>query len=511
ALIELIDSANRKIDAHFYQVNNMDIINAFVRAARRIGAHNIRFITEDKYYNQSNYKQAYGALENAGIKVYTDKMGDGIDRGQSHNKFAVVDDRYVWMGSYNITSNCTFKNPNNGVKLDSREMAQIFTREFKQMYEEGKFSIKKSAYDTPFVRVGDAQIKAMFSPQEAVKEAIVNEINQARQSIYFCIFTFTDELIVNAIINKARQGVKVYGVLDAFQAKSQYSSYHDFEKNQMSNLNIKKDLVSGLLHHKFLVVDPESSNATVITGSKNWTAAADKVNDESTLIIKSKSIAQKYYHEVGKQFGDGFDKTISSGAQVVKYDGPVVLITEVAFKNSSLEGDWIELYVVDDKNSGFGFDISGWSLFDDETFKTFRQGTKVKTGEFITISQGMWSDSTSAGFDGELKVYVESLSLATTDEQVMLKNKEGKIIDAVAWANNNNRWSPGEKEDMLKVFSDGAWSGFSEDSCFNSEEVHDGYSIKRRYNQQGFGRPQFIDTDSSGDWIVSDNPTPGKL
>ena len=63
----------------------------------------------------------------------------------------------------------------------------------------------------------------------------------------------------------------------------------------------KDDMPDGgdLLHHKFIVIDAgkPDSDPIVITGSHNWTSAADDNNDENTLIIHSSEIASKYLSE----------------------------------------------------------------------------------------------------------------------------------------------------------------------------------------------------------------------
>jgi phosphatidylserine/phosphatidylglycerophosphate/cardiolipin synthase-like enzyme len=48
-----------------------------------------------------------------------------------------------------------------------------------------------------------------------------------------------------------------------------------------------------LLHHKFAVIDRQ----TVITGSQNWSAAANHTNDEVVLVIENPQIAAHFDRE----------------------------------------------------------------------------------------------------------------------------------------------------------------------------------------------------------------------
>ena len=53
---------------------------------------------------------------------------------------------------------------------------------------------------------------------------------------------------------------------------------------------------SGLMHHKFAVID----NKTVITGSFNWSPSAAHTNDETLLVINSPQLAQHFTREMDR-------------------------------------------------------------------------------------------------------------------------------------------------------------------------------------------------------------------
>ncbi len=58
---------------------------------------------------------------------------------------------------------------------------------------------------------------------------------------------------------------------------------------------------SDKLHHKCAVIDGE----LVITGSHNWSAAANHENDENTLFIHDASIANQYEQEFQARVAEG--------------------------------------------------------------------------------------------------------------------------------------------------------------------------------------------------------------
>ena len=74
----------------------------------------------------------------AGIRVVTDADRSGL----MHNKFLVVDGRYVWTGSFNTTDNGAYKNNNNAIWIDSPELAANFTTEFTEMFIAEQFGVR---------------------------------------------------------------------------------------------------------------------------------------------------------------------------------------------------------------------------------------------------------------------------------------------------------------------------------------------------------------------------------
>lgn len=61
-----------------------------------------------------------------------------------------------------------------------------------------------------------------------------------------------------------------------------------------------------VFHHKYMITDSEegSENAMLVTGSHNWSASAESVNDENTLIIQNLNLANQYYQEFTQRFND---------------------------------------------------------------------------------------------------------------------------------------------------------------------------------------------------------------
>lgn len=75
--------------------------------------------------------------------------------------------------------------------------------------------------------------------------------------------------------------------MDKAQASGSYAKGNFLSGN---GIPVKYSIGDGLMHNKFAVID----TLIVITGSFNWTAAAQKKNAENLLVIKSPELAKLY-------------------------------------------------------------------------------------------------------------------------------------------------------------------------------------------------------------------------
>ena len=126
-----------------------------------------------------------------------------------------------------------------------------------------------------------------FSPSGGCTDAIVNEIDNAKLEILVQAYSFTSTPIAKALISAFKRGVKVEAILDKSQRKEKYTSA-TFLKN--SGIPTYIDSRHAIAHNKIIIIDKE----IVITGSFNFTKAAEEKNAENLLIIKSKELADIY-------------------------------------------------------------------------------------------------------------------------------------------------------------------------------------------------------------------------
>jgi phosphatidylserine/phosphatidylglycerophosphate/cardiolipin synthase-like enzyme len=288
AFVNLINSATGTAWCALYQLNRQVVVSSLCDAKTNRSV-DVRVTTDTDYFSDAGYTNFYAQLQSAGITV----KGDGRT-SLHHVKFAVVDGRYVWSGSWNATDSGTTDDVQNGIIVDSASLSQAYQREFNQFWS-NKFGTAKTKGGTNDHVVAGATVKVFFSPKDGCVSNVVNVAKSATANNYFEIYTFTTNAISNAIITNKNNGLAVQGYMDNLSAGSSSSMYKPLTN---AFVDVKRDNYSGLLHHKVMVVDAASTNnAQLVTGSFNWTASAEKDNDENLLIIYSHDLANIFYQE----------------------------------------------------------------------------------------------------------------------------------------------------------------------------------------------------------------------
>ena len=139
----------------------------------------------------------------------------------------------------------------------------------------------------PRRRSRPSAISVYFSPRGGCTTAVVDALDAAKQSIRVQAYSFTSAPIAKAIVDAKHRGVDVEILLDKSQRMEKYSSA-DFVAHGGSPTFI--DAVHAIAHNKVMVIDGE----TVLTGSFNFTKAAEDRNAENLLVIRDRAIAEEY-------------------------------------------------------------------------------------------------------------------------------------------------------------------------------------------------------------------------
>jgi phosphatidylserine/phosphatidylglycerophosphate/cardiolipin synthase-like enzyme len=129
--------------------------------------------------------------------------------------------------------------------------------------------------------------KVYFSPGDACTYNIIDVLKTARTSILVQAYAFTSAPIAKALADAHKRGVRVQVILDKSNRTANYS-----EADFLAHAGIETyiDDAHAIAHNKVIIID----ESTVITGSFNFTKAAEERNAENVLIVVDVALAARY-------------------------------------------------------------------------------------------------------------------------------------------------------------------------------------------------------------------------
>jgi phosphatidylserine/phosphatidylglycerophosphate/cardiolipin synthase-like enzyme len=127
-------------------------------------------------------------------------------------------------------------------------------------------------------------VQLAFAPWDNAEAMIVEGVRRAKQQILVQAFSFTSRTLANALLAARRRGVDVQVMADREQTFSgEASRIPDLVQE---GIPVVLEVRYQSAHNKVMVIDAGTANAAVITGSYNWTYAAQYKNAENVLILR---------------------------------------------------------------------------------------------------------------------------------------------------------------------------------------------------------------------------------
>lgn len=158
----------------------------------------------------------------------------------------------------------------------------------------------------PTTALSHDDIAVYFSPTGGCTDAVVEKIDQARGTIHLQAYSFTSAPIAKALVEARKRGVDVQAVLDRSQRTEKYSSA-TFLRNE--GIAVYIDAKHAIAHNKIILIDGQ----TIITGSFNFTKAAEESNAENLVVLHGRSdLYARYERNFQEHLGHS-----------EKYEGPV--------------------------------------------------------------------------------------------------------------------------------------------------------------------------------------------
>ena len=341
-LVKLINQAQYSVDLVAYDLQNMRVGHALANAARR--GLQVRVITDVIHRNHATrfVLPMWDTLRAAGIISFDDSGAiywpDGRieslpkklpnSGANMHHKFCVIDglsddpnDDFLWTGTMNITYTGPW-NTNAILVIKDSGISAAYLKEFQQMWGSKKatpnanlarFHKDKLNVSNNIHYINSIRVEVYFGPldRDKTKPSISERVTElityyAKHDARFLAFAISSDIpLSQALLDRSARGELIlHGVIDpAFFAR--YRNNGDVwarPESQFGNRYITAGKEMRKLHSKTLLLDvtypyPEKHKAVTITGSYNFSKAAELANDENILIIFDNNIANQYYQD----------------------------------------------------------------------------------------------------------------------------------------------------------------------------------------------------------------------
>ncbi len=138
-----------------------------------------------------------------------------------------------------------------------------------------------------------ARVQVAFTPGENIESLIIREIKAAQSSVRVQAYLFTSKPLADALLAASKRGVQVEVLADANEhSDGSVSALPRLAAQGVSAFLNDRHRIS---HNKIILIDAEKPRATIITGSYNFTRAADSRNAENIVILSgSSALARKF-------------------------------------------------------------------------------------------------------------------------------------------------------------------------------------------------------------------------
>lgn len=280
-LVKLIENAEHEISFAIYGLRGQDtILKALMDAQER--DVNIKGVVDSDSHDKNYYSDTYALYKY--FEIVSDHKSAIM-----HNKFFIIDKSIVWSGSSNISDTGTGGyNANNCLVMSDVNIADIYLKEFNQMFYEKKFHNKKELLTYEDIQTEDSLVSIYFSPKSNTYEnGLKRLIQNAHKYIFIPVFYLTHKDLAQQLIYAKNRGVEIKIILDATAARNRYSMHRELRKN---GIEVKVENFGGKMHIKSIIVDDKY----IVSGSMNLTKAGNSKNDENTIVVQNSNLAKQY-------------------------------------------------------------------------------------------------------------------------------------------------------------------------------------------------------------------------
>lgn len=344
ALLDQLQSANSsggEVHGALFELDDDELIDALCSLGSR--AHVV--LANGSITAKAGESAADARHRDENATARAKLLASGVDVGEhdrftspgplGHNKFLVRTDPggaplTAWTGSTNWTATGLCTQLNNGLLIDDPGIAQIYLDQWQRLrsaastFPQSLVDANSAAHPAETTAAG-AAASVWFSRTHAEVDlaALKSVVDSAQRGILFLMFMPGDSGVlayINARIND--QGLYVRGVvselphgrgdessvdvhlvngaqttpttLNVIQPEGIASPFANFAA-EVTHQQFLSNIGYAIVHSKVLVIDPFTDNATVVTGSHNFSKSASDKNDENFIVISGdRALAEAY-------------------------------------------------------------------------------------------------------------------------------------------------------------------------------------------------------------------------
>lgn len=137
--------------------------------------------------------------------------------------------------------------------------------------------------------------EVFFSPNGGARQRLLQAIRDARGSIDVAVYNFTSAELAEALFKARDRGVRVRLVLDRERYEEGGATIQALRKSDLP-VRAWGERGESLMHHKFAVFDGK----LVVTGSYNWTNAAERANRENLVLLDDPRVVERFEREFSR-------------------------------------------------------------------------------------------------------------------------------------------------------------------------------------------------------------------
>ncbi len=318
---EAANDEEKRLDVAAYHLDEASVIDAICKLGKRARV-SLDWGSEEKQDEPGPNAPALKKLTDAGVTVHKREHVS-----ISHNKYMVLKKSdgsplAVLTGSTNYTAGGISTQSNQSVIVRNPELARAYVADFERVLKNDNAGLREANKEG--IKVSDA-LEVYFSPHSANDRPDLDRFKElaagATSSRLFMTFRMTDHALISAMLDDS---VPTFGVADrVYQGNDDsgdrliYDEAHtadprvvacnaplDDEPDEDVLLReLKREGFNPIVHHKILLIDWDTPDCVVVTGSANYSTNSTEHNDENSLIVLGdQRLAEEYFVEFCRLF-----------------------------------------------------------------------------------------------------------------------------------------------------------------------------------------------------------------